>query len=83
MSEAELQAEVDQLKEQQAMLTEALRRTIEGKWTGADGTAALIVALIPSAARDEHALACFDVVERIFGVLIRNRVRTLGAHRSA
>lgn len=30
---------------QQALQTEALRRILEGKWTGADGAAGLVVAL--------------------------------------
>lgn len=37
--------EIKLLKQQQAMQTEALRRIIEGNWTGASGAAGTIIAL--------------------------------------
>lgn len=36
---------LEQLELQQAMLVEAQRRTIEGRWSGADGAAGIIVAI--------------------------------------
>lgn len=42
----EMQAEIDQLKQQQSMTVEMARRIIEGRWQGADGAAGLYVALV-------------------------------------
>jgi len=42
----DLEAGYAQLKTQQALLTEAVRRIIEGHWTGAEGAAADVVALM-------------------------------------
>lgn len=41
----DLGTRIAQLEAQQALQTEALRRIVEGRWPGADGAAALIVAL--------------------------------------
>jgi hypothetical protein len=37
---------IDVLERQQALQTEALRRIIEGHWSGAEGAAAIVVALV-------------------------------------
>lgn len=43
MTQAE---DIAQLKRQQAAQTEAIRRIIEGRWTGADGAAGKVVELM-------------------------------------
>ena len=48
------------LEVQQALQTEALRRIVEGKWTGADGAAGVIVALTGGQAPEGFTPLPFD-----------------------
>jgi hypothetical protein len=50
MADDEITAALDQLSQQQALQTRALRAALEGRWTdGADSVAGYILALDPTA----------------------------------
>lgn len=44
--DSELAQRLEVLERQQALQTDALRRIVEGHWTGAEGAAAIVVALV-------------------------------------
>jgi hypothetical protein len=57
----DLGGRIEVLERQQALQTEALRRIVEGNWTGADGAAGLIVALVGGQAPPDFKPRPFDL----------------------
>ncbi|HYW89273.1 MAG TPA: hypothetical protein VFB50_15990 [Chloroflexota bacterium] len=47
MSESDQAAQITQLQQQQALMTQALVAALQGKWTGAGSVEALVYALDP------------------------------------
>lgn len=62
---ADLQAQIDQLSRQQALQTDALRRIVEGRWTGDLPTAAAdVVALLGGTAPADFAPLPFAAADQ-------------------